>query len=281
MSYRDGQARSAVTAALRLRSRHGHSPEHPICPIDLAVAEGVDVRFESIKSLEGMYTPNGPLIIIGSLRPRGRRSYTCAHELGHHVFGHGVRIDELLDDGPAAPKDDAEFIADRFAAALLMPKLAVLHAFSVRNWDIATPTPEQLYSIAGLLGVGYTTLIGYIEGTLRLLSSSTARELRKTSPKTIRARILGDDIAGGLIVVDQFWSGRPVDAEVGDAIMVPSGVSFDGDGLEPLNGNLLRAKAPGAGRLRGVDWEVDVRISRAAYTGLALYRYLEDADDDS
>lgn len=283
MSCRDGQARSAVTAALRLRSRHGHAPEQPICPIDLALAEGVDVRFECIKSLEGMYTPDGPLIILGSLRPRGRRSYTCAHELGHHVFGHGLRIDELLADESVevSTSDDAEFIADRFAAALLMPKLAVLHAFSVRSWNIATATAEQIYSVAGLLGVGYTTLIGYIEGTLRMLSASAARELRKTSPKTIRSRVLGEDAAAGLIVVDEFWSGRIVDAEVGDAIVVPSGVTFDGSALEPVNGELLRAKAPGTARLHHAGWSVTVRISRAAYTGLAVYRHLEEADDDS
>jgi hypothetical protein len=279
---RDDLARRAVTEALRLRCRRGHGADQPVCPIDLALDEGVDLRLESIKSLEGMYTPDGPLIILGSLRPQGRRSYTCAHELGHHVFGHGLRIDELLEGEPEpARKDEAEYIADRFAAALLMPKLAVLHAFAARAWEIRTSTPEQIYTIAGLLGVGYTTLLGYLEGTLRSLSSSAARQLRKTSPKAIRTRVLGTDTASGLIIVDEFWSGRPVDAEVGDAIVVPSGMSLNGDAVEHVRDGLLRAKAPGSARLRGRGLNVEVRITRRAFTGLAVYRHLEEADDDA
>lgn len=282
MSYRDALARSAVTAALRLRIRHERAANQPVCPIDLALDEGVDVRFGAIKSLEGMYTPDGPLIILGSLRPRGRRSYTCAHELGHHVFGHGLRVDELLEDERApVPKDDAEYVADRFAAALLMPKLAVLHAFALRRWEIATCSAEQAYTIAGLLGVGYTTLIGYLEGTLREISSSTARELRRTSPKAIRTQVLGTDTATGLIVVDEFWSGRPVDAEVGDAVIAPADAVVDGNAVVRIDDRVLRAERPGSARLRRGGWMVDVRVARTPYAGLAVYRYLEDADDDS
>jgi hypothetical protein len=269
-------------AALRLRSGHGHALEEPICPIDLALAENVDVRFEPIKSLEGLYTPDGPLIVLGSLRPRGRRSYTCAHELGHHVFKHGLRIDELLEDNSKEGQtDDAEYVADRFAAALLMPKLAVLHAFATRRWEIGRSTPEHVYTIAGVLGVGYTTLIGYLEGTLRLLCSSTARQLRNTSPKAIRARVLGNDDVDGLVIVDEFWQGRPVDAEVGDAIVVPTGVSLSSHVVELIDDGLLRASAPGIATLRRGDWSIEVRVARSPFSGLAVYRHLEDTDDDT
>lgn len=282
MSRRDELAHGAVTAALRLRARHGLPPEGPICPIDLALAENVDVRFEALPSLEGMYTPDEPLILLGSLRPRGRRSYTCAHELGHHVFSHGLRIDELLDDeSTTRQRDDAEYVADRFAAALLMPKLAVLHAFAVRGWSIPTCTPEQVYTVAGLLGVGYTTLIGYLEGTLRLLAATTAHTLRRTTPKAIRARVVGAPLAAGLVIVDEHWFARSVDAEVGDAIAVPNGSSIDGDAVERTNDALLRAKAPGIATITRGAWTINVRISRSAYTGLAAYRHLEEADDEA
>src|SRR4051812_35560471 len=105
-------------AALRLRRSHALAPEQVIDPVDLALAEGLDVRFEALKSVEGIYAPDVRAIILGSLRPRGRRAFNCAHELGHHVFGHGFRVDELLagavDDEREG--DDAEFIANRFAA---------------------------------------------------------------------------------------------------------------------------------------------------------------------
>jgi hypothetical protein len=282
VSYRDDLARAAVTEALRLRSRHGRASDQPICPIDLALDEGVDVRFVSIPSLEGLYTPEGRAIVLGSLRPHGRRAFTCAHELGHDAFGHGLRIDELL-DGNAAPnrKDDPEYVADRFAAALLMPKLAVLQAFVVRGWQVGSCTAAQAFAIAGLLGVGYTTLIGYLAGTLRVIDQPTAERLRRIAPKTIRAEILGTDAPGGLVLVDEFWRGRPVDLEVGDLVIVPHGASASGGVLEPVRERLLAATAPGTARLERGPWKVAVRVMRLNYTGLAGYRHLEDVDDDA
>ncbi len=281
MIHRARLARGAVVAALRLRSRHGRSADQPVCPIDLALDEGVDVRFEPLKSLEGMYAPDRSLIIIGSLRPRGRRAYTCAHELAHHVFGHGLRVDELLDaETETLSKDAAEYVANRFAAALLMPKLAVLHAFGVRRWDIASCDPVQVFTIAGLLGVGYSTLVGYLKGTLGTIGSVAAQRLRESSPKAIRGCILGRDSPSGLVVVDEFWSGRPVDVEEGDLLLIPAGASADEDIVEHAGEQLLRARAPGKTRLRRGDWGVELRVMRAGYTGLAKYRHLKEVDDD-
>lgn len=282
MSNRDGLARVAVTEALRLRSRHGRAGDHPICPIDLALDEGVEVRFASIPSLEGMYTPEGRAIVVGSLRPRGRRAFTCAHELGHDAFGHGLRIDELLDDNTATNrKDDTEFVADRFAAALLMPKLAVLQAFVIRGWQIGSCTPAQAFSIAGLLGVGYTTLIGYLAGTLAVIDQAKATRLRKVAPKTIRAELVGADVPGGLVVVDEFWRGRPVDVEVGDLVVVPDGASVSGEALELVRECLFKATAPGTARVACGSLDVVVRVMRLNYTGLAVYRHLQEVDDDA
>jgi hypothetical protein len=281
VSYRNGLARKAVTAAMRLRGRHGRAADQPICPMDLARDDGVDVRLVSIKSLDGMYTPDVPTIVLGSLRPRGRRAYTCAHELGHHVFGHGLRVDELLEEPSEAEfKDDTEYVADRFAAALLMPKLAVLHAFAVRHWDVATCDPARAFTIAGVLGVGYTTLVGYLEGTLRAISATAAHRLRKTSPKAIRSNILGNEAVEGLLIIDEFWSGRPVDAEVGDLLVVPPGTDISNDTVERARDHVYRATAPGVASLRRGSWQAELRVMRAGYTGLAEYRHLEEADDD-
>jgi hypothetical protein len=282
VSYRDGLARRAVTEALRLRQRHDRAAAQPINPVDLALDAGVDVRFEAVGSLEGMYTPDGPTIVLGSLRPRGRRAFTCAHELGHHVFGHGLRIDELFEGGGAtARKDDSEFVADRFAAALLMPKLAVLHAFAVRRWQVATCTAEQAFTIAGVFGVGYTTLVGYLAGTLGVIDLPTAERLRKVAPKTIRTSVAGPDAVGGLVIVDDFWSGRPVDAELGDLVVVPIGASASDGLLKRVGDNLFKAMATGTTRLLRQDWDVVVRVTRANYAGLAAYRHLEETDDDA
>jgi hypothetical protein len=76
-------------------------------------------------------------------RPLPRRAYNCAHELGHHAFGHGSSIDELREDAKAQPwEDPKEFLADTFAGFILMPIIGLRRAFSVRGLTPETATPE-------------------------------------------------------------------------------------------------------------------------------------------
>lgn len=279
MSRREQLAREAVAAALRMRARHGVSPEMPVCPIDLALAEGVDVRFLAANTLEGMYSPDGPVIVLGSRRPKGRRAYNAAHELGHHAFNHGLRIDEIDPDG-GRPYNDAEFVADRFAAALLMPKLAVLRAFSVRGWDVRTSDPTKVFMIAGVLGVGYTTLVGYLEQTLRLIDTGAAARLRRSTPKALRAQLLGGSDARDVVVVDEHWDGRAVDVEVEDVVILAPDIASGRECVEPTGSDRLRVVRPGRTQLSRGRWSAELRSMRAEYEGLASYRHLEDVHDD-
>lgn len=91
-------ARKAFLKALQLRYREGYGLESALSVFDLAHRLGVEVRFLNIPSMEEMYyNASPPYIIISSLRPVGRRAFTCAHELGHHIFGDGTHIDELAE----------------------------------------------------------------------------------------------------------------------------------------------------------------------------------------
>src|SRR4051812_18770674 len=93
----------------------------PLCVYDAAARLGVEVKFCAWPRLEGFYIKRSPgTVIIGSLRPPGRRRLSCAHELGHHIFGHGISYDEysgeLLEACETIATSDDELIADRFAA---------------------------------------------------------------------------------------------------------------------------------------------------------------------
>ena len=91
------------------------------------------MRFNNI-NMAGMYQRGLPPRIHLSARPLQRRAYNCAHELGHHVFGHGSSIDELREDAKSQPWDDPkEFLADTFAGFILMPIIGLRRAFSVRG----------------------------------------------------------------------------------------------------------------------------------------------------
>ena len=87
-----------MQASITERTQAGIDLKSPTCIYSLCETHGVNVRFNDI-NMEGMYDRQPkPRIHISALRPLARRAFTCAHELGHHVFGHGSTIDELRDD---------------------------------------------------------------------------------------------------------------------------------------------------------------------------------------
>jgi Zn-dependent peptidase ImmA (M78 family) len=280
-------ARESLNAALQLRAKMGKDLIGPICIYDVAEEAKLEVRFADIPSLEGMYSnfPK-PAIVVGSERPVGRRVYTCAHELGHHVFGHGTRIDELRpEDEAAAPFEPEEFLAQTFAGFLLMPKLAVCNAFAERGWKPIQCNEEQAYRIANLFGVTYTGLLHHMSVSLGLIPRESAQHLMQTKLKEIRRKFISEE-KRSLILVDTFWKGRPIDLEVEDLVIVPPGSSFEGSCLrgvgEQKSGKILEAVAPGHGRFTesSSGWASFVRVSRRNYAGRSIYRHLEEVNDE-
>ena len=87
-----------MQAATATRAKAKLDQASPICIYGLCETLGVTVRFNNI-NMEGMYQRGlPPRIHLSARRPLPRRVYNCAHELGHHVFGHGSSIDELRED---------------------------------------------------------------------------------------------------------------------------------------------------------------------------------------
>src|SRR5205823_3063845 len=89
-------AREAIEKSVEIREEFGYDFRSPICVYELCERAGVKVSFVADVSMEGVYAAfRKPTIVLSALRPLSRRAFTCAHELGHHVFGHGSAIDEL------------------------------------------------------------------------------------------------------------------------------------------------------------------------------------------
>ncbi len=281
-------ARSAVNEALRLRRSQGLKLWQAICIYELAEKKlGLKVRFDAIPSMEGMYMNDSPpIIILSSLRPAGRMVYTCAHEIGHHIFGHGLHVDEKLEDYSIERLEADEYLVECFAGFLLMPKLAVSHGFAKRGWSISECTPEQLYIVAGWLGVGYTTLIRHMCSSLNMIVPRHAEKLAKIPLRKVRKGILNHEVADHLVVVDLKWFGRPIDIQVGDLILFEHDVGFEGTCIEPVRhltlGGLFKAISPGIGRCysKEVEWAEFVRVSRKEYVGQCQYRHLEEPIDE-
>ena len=271
-----------MAAALRMRRHAGMRLDEAICVYDLAELIGIEVRFAEIPSLEGMYCPDfGPAIILSSLRPPGRRTYTCAHELGHHSSGDGTQTEVLAKNSSQINQEPREFAAECFAGALLMPNMAVQRAFSLRGWKTPVCSPAQVYAIANYFGVGYSTLVHHMTSGLRIMSRTYASKLLKFSMKQARAQAIGWDSQVPVWVVDSHWTGRAIDVEVGDLILVYGRTDLEGSSMLPVKdtqrGILLRAHEPGVSRIAdSSDWHLYVRVSRQGFVGRSIFRHLEE-----
>jgi hypothetical protein len=279
---------AGLDKSLEVREQCGFDFKTPLSIYDVCDELGVAVRFTNDVSMEGVYVAAGlnkPTIILSALRPLSRRTFTCGHEIGHHVFGDGTVLDELEDDRRTRGRDIKELRADSFAGHFLMPLLGVAEAFTLRGWRPEQAEPAEVYAVACNFGVGYTTLVHHMNLALHLISPDRAETLLRAQLPRIRQGLLGHMVPQPLLLADRHFASPTLDSEVGTLILVPAGVHAD-PGLEAIGdvnvGTLFRAAKPGIFRayLPGSDWAVLVRVSRQEYHGLARYRHLEEADDD-
>lgn len=276
-------AKEAVRAAGNLRRQHGVGVAEGLCPYDLAIKLDIKVSFLAAPSLEGMYSPQPEpaSIILSSERPSGRRRYTCGHEIGHHVFNHGYRVDQL-DESNSSASSPEEYLAQRFSSALLMPKIAVDAAFARRGWALNKLSPEQVYTISQEFGVGYTTLIANMQMNLNSITNHQANQLRSVPLSRIRETIIGKDSGSDVFVVDSKWNRSSVDLETNDVLLLPPDASISGSLMSQVSKNSFLALKQGVVEISfGQDArKLPLRISKHNFAGLARYRHLEEESDD-
>ena len=279
-------ARQALRAALATRAELKLDRVTPVCPFDAADRLGVEVKFRAETSMEGMYCRSSkPTILVSTHRSSGRRSLTCAHELGHHVFGHGTSVDEVLDEdvwnGVTSPEERS---ANLFASFFLMPKPVVEAAFKTRLLVPGNLTACDIYRVACFLGVSYAGLIYHLQLSLDATSATQTKAFLRIEPKQLKAQLADDQTTGTVWPVDVHWIGRPVDVEQGDLIAAPNGTGHEGTTLAVKRENdravYFAATKPGIARLSRGDWNVFVRVQRAGFIGRSIFRHLEDSDAD-
>lgn len=281
--------RDAMQAAADCRDQLDLDPFAPADPYAVAASLGIKVVFID-SSMEGFYFKQPtPRIVLSSLRPIPRRAFTCAHELGHYWFGHGSTIDQLQEDERAEADKPEEVLANAFAAALLMPSVGLRGAFARRGWDQNSPTPFQLYTIACQFGVGYATLLNHMSFTLREISGGKRIELDRWSPQRLRQQLLGED-HDAMIVVDAHNEAASFDAEIGTAVVLPTGSTVTGNVLafeRNLDAfDLYEAVKRGSSTVTGLNAPFDVRVmpkkseNAKGYVGAAANRFEEDPDED-
>jgi len=275
----------AIKKADQIRTQLGLNMSEPMDIFNSCYKLGINVRFLNI-NMEGMYIshedPTKSNILISNLRPLPRRIYTCAHELGHHVFGHGSKIDNLTDDErKEASYDDEEFLVDVFAGMLLMPIFGVQLEFAKRGWKPNNANPLQFYIIACIFGTGYSALITHCKMN-RLIDNIKAKELLKTQPGKILESILGKAVVKSHFkFIDEYSPVSVIDLEVTNLLILPKGFRVEGTHiekhLETDYGAVYIAKHPGIVRAISFDYSRSyfIRIQNFEYVGLAENRHLE------
>lgn len=268
--------------AISIRRRLDLGRNYPVCIYDLAERLGVDVRFTALSQLEGVYSRDpGPVILLGAHRPDGRQRYTCAHEIGHHVLGHENRVDSSASLTAVADlRDETEWAAQVFAGFLLMPRSALMRAFSERGTRPDGVSPLMAYRVARYFGVSYDAIITHMDSTLGVISDTQVTKLRSKSPQEIKRQLLGHEWDRGVDLVDSKWQGRAIDVEIDDLLILENGAYPERDKLKArgaiLEGPIYQARKVGVDRLTGQDgWAAYVRVQPQDFTGLSVFRHWE------
>ncbi|MEY2502898.1 MAG: hypothetical protein QOI07_3232 [Verrucomicrobiota bacterium] len=229
--------------------------------------------------MDGLWCKEKRTIVLTSLRPAGRQTFTCAHEIGHSYFEHGSRVDELLEYAISNTFQPEEYLANELAAHLLMPLYGVSQAMQARNWNPSTLTAVRVYSLASHFGVSYRALLNHLYYAFQMIERRRFEELSRTSPKMIRSMFCPNVTAGHLVIVDELWLHRPVDLEVGDLMISPQGTDIDTTLLERVPcqstfGFAACARSTGIGHLFRRDGsQLLLRVLPKEFEGFAKYRF--------
>lgn len=123
----------------------------PVDPASIARSAGLSVRefdHHELATASGWYkvVEGVPTILFNPTEAPTRQRFTIAHELGHHALSHGPRPRDSASAFSLTNFDPIEASANRFAAELLMPIVAVKNLVFERN-------VSSISALASLFGV--------------------------------------------------------------------------------------------------------------------------------
>jgi Zn-dependent peptidase ImmA (M78 family)/transcriptional regulator with XRE-family HTH domain len=118
----------------------------------------------------------GIALVNGSADP-GRRRFTLAHELGHHLLA-----DEYtMDFGLGTSRADREALINAFAIFFLMPRVAVLARWAELSEEQEDPR-SRLIMLAAEYRVSWSAVVTHA-ATLELIPHSQVEPLRSQRPR--------------------------------------------------------------------------------------------------
>lgn len=187
-------------------------------------ALGLKLMFQPLKSCAALYIPEGPFggkpgALVNSNHPLALQRYSASHELGHHRYGHGPRIDRedemRLKTRAATPEEQ---LAEAFAAWFLMPpELADVIFEDILRLERAH-NPPDVYQAALRFGSSYTACCVHLP-SLKKLSRSESEEFAKIPLKRLKQELTDTAPPGGW--KNDVW--KLTDSDLGTSLLVRAG----------------------------------------------------------
>jgi Zn-dependent peptidase ImmA (M78 family) len=205
-------------------------------PIDVYRAiedAGMVLMWRPLPRLFGWYFAGPrPGILLNNQLDYGSQRHTAAHELGHHILGHGTRADLDLDPltDRRAGWTEVEKTAEAFASWFLMPRHAVLKALSQLGRE-RIEEPVDVYLLSLLLGTPYRSTVRHLPN-LRLISRESAQSWLKVPPNRIKSGLdPGVDAPHSrkpdVWVINRSFADSTITMRIGDRLVVELDESSD------------------------------------------------------
>lgn len=202
-------------------------------PVDVYAAittAGVKLMWQPLPRAFGLYlnpVRSRPGILLNNRVDLAVQRHTAAHELGHHLLGHGSRVDVDLDPFTTTRRGwtDEEKAAEAFAVWFLMPRRALRSAMQALNLT-RLRDPEEVYQISLLLGTSYQSTARHLPNT-RLCTPQQSRAWMAVPPGRLKKRldpgVAPPSRAPDVWRINQRLAGRLLSVRVGDRLVIDTG----------------------------------------------------------
>lgn len=218
--------RAANFAAAQAHGELGVDPA--TFPIDVyAAIASADVKlmWRPLPRAFGFYLdrPHPGILINNRPEPAVQR-HTAAHELGHHLLGHGKCADVDVDVFETTRRSwpEPEKAAEAFAVWFLMPRRAVLAAMRTLNLTRLSE-PDEVYQLSLLLGTSYRSTARHLPN-LRLCTTAQSRSWMGVPPGRLKHRLdpgmLPASRAPDVWRIDRRFAGAVLTAAPGDRLVL-------------------------------------------------------------
>ena len=271
---------SAIKKASQIRLSLGYNLYQPINIYDVCAKLGVEVQLVDV-NMEGLYISNGelPRILLSNQRPATRSVFTCAHELGHHLFNHGFKIDIIIDQNLFDTNIEEKQV-DTFAAHFLMPVLGISSQFIKRKITPENASELEYFKISSAFGVGYETVVMHCYLNTLITESKKVNLLKYTPAKILKDYYIKEDSKHPFKIIDEKSLFMPIDLEVDSFLILPKSFDVDDNYLkffaENKTENIYKTVKTGISNIYFENQGCFVRIQPKNYIGYTEYRHLEN-----